>query len=64
MPMRVKPQNVWAIGLCLVAALILAGYSAVQHAFDRILTDGTVNRLLARKTAVILQADSGYLPLV
>jgi hypothetical protein len=63
MPMRIKRRNLWAIGLCLLAALILAGYTVVQRAFDRFLQDGTINRLVGRKTAVILRADSGYLPL-
>jgi hypothetical protein len=63
MPTRIKPRQVWAIIACAVVAAVLVGYSAVQKTFSRIVQDGTVNRLVGRKTAVILEADSGYLPL-
>jgi hypothetical protein len=62
-PRTKQRRHLWAIALCLLVALVLIAYSAVKHAFDRILQDGTVNRLVGRKTAVILQADAGYLPL-
>ena len=49
----------------IAAAMIVAatGYAVIKHSFDRILQDGTLNRLVGRKTAVILEADAGYLPL-
>lgn len=64
MPTPIKRPHLWAVGLFTVLALIVAAYFVLHHAFDRLLRDGTVNRLIGRKTAVILKADAGYLPLV
>jgi hypothetical protein len=43
--------------------LLVGGYFVVRHTFNRVLRDGTLNRLIGQKTAVILRADTGYLPL-
>jgi len=64
MPIRVKQRNLWALGLCLVAALILAGYSASHYVVDRFSHHDIANGLVGQKTALLLQADSGYLPFV
>jgi hypothetical protein len=41
-----------------------AGYFAVTRALDHFLENGTLTRLIGRKTAVKLGADAGYFPLV
>ncbi|PYK29850.1 MAG: hypothetical protein DME57_08875 [Verrucomicrobia bacterium] len=59
--MRGRSKLFIAIGVLLV----LAGsvYFAATRALDHLVRDGTFLRLISRKTAVKLNADSGYLPI-
>ncbi|MFN2541852.1 MAG: hypothetical protein ABR514_06765 [Chthoniobacterales bacterium] len=56
-------QKKWAITSLVIAAIFVAAYFAATRALDHWLQNGTLTRLIARKTAVKLEADAGYLPL-
>ena len=54
------------LGIAIIVLLVLglAGYFAATRTMDHLVRDGTFLRLISRKTAVKLNADScGYLPL-
>src|SRR5712671_7580079 len=54
------------LGIAITVLLVLgvAGYIAATRTLDHLVRDGTFLRLISRKTAVKLNADScGYLPL-
>ena len=48
-------------GIILLVAAI--GYFALTRTIDHFLREGTLDRVIGKKTAVILKADTGYLPL-
>ena len=48
-------------GIVLLLALI--GYFALSRTIDHFLKEGALDRVIGKKTAVILGADTGYLPL-
>lgn len=58
-----KSRKKWIITLIVIAGIFAGGYFAATRALDRVLADGTLARLIGKKTAVKLEADSGYLPL-
>ncbi|MEO5719520.1 MAG: hypothetical protein ABIR29_13245 [Chthoniobacterales bacterium] len=58
-----KRQKRWAIGLGSLLFLAFAGYFALTKVVDHYLQDGALDRTLGEKTAFILKADAGYLPL-
>ncbi len=43
--------------------LVLAGYFALTKAIEHYLNDGALAEAIGKKTAVILKADAGYLPI-
>ena len=54
----------WTAILCGTVLVILAiGYFAVSQTIDHFLKQGALDRAIGKKTAVILKADTGYLPL-
>ncbi len=58
-----KPQKRWAWILGAAFCLLLGGYFALTKAIDHYLNDGALAEAIGKKTAVILKADAGYLPL-
>ena len=58
-----KLQKRWALGLGAALLLLVAGYFALTKAIDHYLNDGALADAIGKKTAVILKADAGYLPL-
>jgi hypothetical protein len=53
----------WSISAGAVTlGLALTAYFAIAKAIDHFLNNGPLDRLISRKTAVILKADAGYLP--
>lgn len=58
-----KSQKSWALGLGGALLLLVAGYFALTKAVDHYLNDGALAETIGKKTAVILKADAGYLPL-
>ena len=58
-----KIKRKWIISTIVVLAICAVAYFAAARALDRFLADGTLARLIGKKTAVILGADAGYLPL-
>jgi hypothetical protein len=59
-----KTGRKWLIAVLSVFALGVVGYFAATRSLDHLVRDGTFLRLISRKTAVKLNADScGYLPL-
>lgn len=58
-----KPQKKWTLILGGVILFFLAGYFALTKAVDHYLNDGALAAAIGKKTAVILKADAGYLPL-
>ncbi len=58
-----KLQKRWALGLGAALLLLVAGYFALTKAIDHYLNDGALAEAIGKKTAVILKADAGYLPL-
>ncbi|MEY2487111.1 MAG: hypothetical protein QOH39_2759 [Verrucomicrobiota bacterium] len=58
--MRTKTKGM--IAGIVVLTVCLGGYLAAGRALDHFVRDGTLVRLIGRKTAVILEADTGYLP--
>ncbi|MEP7015188.1 MAG: hypothetical protein ABI925_07095 [Verrucomicrobiota bacterium] len=57
-----KIQTKWSIA-AIIVVICAVGYFATTRALDHFLENGTLARLISRKTAVKLAADSGYLPL-
>jgi hypothetical protein len=50
--------------ICGIALVLLAiGYFAIARTIDHFLKNGGLDRAIGKKTAVILKADTGYLPL-
>ncbi|MEO5717648.1 MAG: hypothetical protein ABIR29_03650 [Chthoniobacterales bacterium] len=58
-----KFQKKSAIILGGALLLLLAGYFALTKTVDHYLNDGALARKIGKKTALILKADAGYLPL-
>ncbi len=58
-----KAQVRWSLGLGILVVFLVAGYFAVATAVDHFLNDGGLARAIGKKTAVVLKADAGYLPL-
>jgi hypothetical protein len=58
-----KAGNKWILAAIIAAGVLAAGYFAAIHALNRFLAGGTLLHLIDKKTAVILKADAGYLPL-
>ncbi|HEY3662238.1 MAG TPA: hypothetical protein VGL24_03720 [Chthoniobacterales bacterium] len=58
-----KTQKRWALGLGGALLLAIAGYFALTRVVDHYLNDGALAEAIGKKTAVILKADAGYLPL-
>jgi hypothetical protein len=58
-----KMGKKWIIGAIVVFGLFTAGYVIATRALNHFLVDGLLARLIGKKTAVILGADAGYLPL-
>ena len=46
----------------IVVLLLVLGYFALTRAVDHLLEDGVLQRAVGKKTAIILHADTGYLP--
>lgn len=53
----------WKMAVTLVLAFIVGVYLVASRVLDHFLANGALARLIGKKTAVILEADSGYLPL-
>ena len=53
----------WIVAMIVVVALLAIAYFAISRGINHFLASGTLLRLIGKKTAVILKADSGYLPL-
>lgn len=58
-----KMGKKWIITAIVVSGLFAACYFTVTRALNHFLVDGSLARLIGKKTAVILGADAGYLPL-
>jgi hypothetical protein len=58
-----KPKKRWGIALVGLLLFLLAGYFALTKVADHYLQDGGLARTIGKKTAFILKADAGYLPL-
>jgi hypothetical protein len=59
-----KIQTKFAIPALIVLAVCAGGYFAATRALDHLVRDGAFPRMISRKTAVKLDADScGYLPI-
>lgn len=58
-----KLQKRLALALGGALLLLLAGCFALTKAIDHYLNDGALARKIGMKTAFILKADAGYLPL-
>jgi hypothetical protein len=54
----------WAIAVILIYAVFAGGYFEAGRVDDHFLANGTLTRLIGRKTAEKLEADAGYLPLI
>ena len=53
----------WLIVAIAVITLVAIGYFALTRTLDHLVRDGTLTRLIGKKTAVKLEVDAGYLPL-
>ena len=53
----------WLTATIIVVTILGIAYFALSHFINRFLASGTLLRLIDKKTAVILKADAGYLPL-
>jgi len=58
-----KLKKRWAIAVAGLLLFLLAGYFALTRVADHYLQDGGLARAIGKKTAFILKADAGYLPL-
>lgn len=58
-----KTQKKWGWVAGVVLLLLVGGYLALTKVVDHFLNDGALARAIGKKTAVILKADAGYLPL-
>lgn len=58
-----KLKKRWAIAVAGLFLFLLAGYFALTRVADHYLQDGGLARAIGKKTAFILKADAGYLPL-
>jgi hypothetical protein len=56
-------KTLWIVTVTGILLLIASAYLAVTITVRHWLRDGAIGRLIGRKTAVILKADAGYLPL-
>lgn len=58
---KLKKRSALALGGAVL--LLVAGYFALTNTIDHYLNDGALARKIGMKTAFILKADAGYLPL-
>lgn len=61
--MTKRRSKIFALIGVIALLVIGGGYFALTRTLDHVLNDGTLQRLVSQKTAVILKADAGYLPL-
>jgi hypothetical protein len=54
-----KTKTKWTIAVILICAVCAGGYFAAGRALDHFLANGSFTRLIGRKTAAKLEADTG-----